>query len=347
MNAHIHQAPQTSARITTSEFCVDAALERVEHFMRELARRGGLDRTAEMAADQLSTGGKRVRARLALASARAFGVAEEHAVAWAACVELLHNATLVHDDIQDGDTTRRGKPTIWAKYGAAQAINAGDFLLMLPFLCLSDLPAPARGELSTLVAEYATRIVRGQADELSQEVDGSTTVQQYIRAVEGKTGALLALPVVGAAVLAGRCPRDAERVGAPFVQLGVLFQLQDDLIDMFGDKGRGTIGGDVYEGKNSALLVTLCAHAAEAGRTVSEIVRRPRSSTSLTDIERVREIYETHHVVELVVGRILQIRDQVLGSTLLIQEPQLHSLAGLLVQIALAPLQHLIEETFE
>lgn len=344
MNAPILEDRQLPDPLAAPVFRIEDALVEVERLMKSLALRGDVDLTATMASAQLSTGGKRVRARLALAAARDFGVSAAHAIAWGACVELLHNATLVHDDIQDGDRTRRGRPSGWAEFGVAQAINAGDFLLMLPFLALSELPPSLTGRLSVLVADYATRIVRGQVDEMAQTMNGTTTIQQYLQAVEGKTGALLALPVVGAAVLAGRAPHDAERLGAPFVQLGVMFQLQDDVIDMFGEKGRGTIGGDVYEGKNSALLVTLCAHSRAAGSEACEIVQRSREETSLSDIQRVRMLYQEHRIVSLVLKRILQIREQVLSSTLLIQEKSLHYLAEMLAKMALAPLAHLLEE---
>ena len=92
---------------------------------------------AEMAKEHLGTGGKRFRALMTLQAADLLGVSQRSAIYWAAAVELIHNATLVHDDIQDGDTTRRGRPTVWKKHGVGQAINVGDLMLMVPYQILS------------------------------------------------------------------------------------------------------------------------------------------------------------------------------------------------------------------
>ena len=98
-------------------------LAMVESRMIDLAGDRARDPGARMVREHLDTGGKRLRARLAIAACQALGGRAEDAIDWAAAVELLHNASLVHDDIQDGDRTRRGKPALWARYGPAQAIN--------------------------------------------------------------------------------------------------------------------------------------------------------------------------------------------------------------------------------
>jgi geranylgeranyl diphosphate synthase type I len=162
-----------------------------------------------MVSQQIATGGKRIRARLALEACASFGVDSTAAIKWAAAMELLHNATLIHDDIQDGDTTRRGRPTVWATHGVAQAINAGDLMLMLPFLAVAEMDGPGKAELSALIAETATHIVRGQVEELGLKEAGRLDLESYVSACRGKTGALIALPVMGAALLGGRTHDEA------------------------------------------------------------------------------------------------------------------------------------------
>ena len=132
-------------RWTTGE-----ALVRVEALMELLI--GTQDPCAEMASYHMSTGGKRIRGRLALDSALALGVDPSGAVAWAAACELMHNASLVHDDLQDGDMVRRGHEALWVKYGREQAINAGDLLLMLPFVALdhAELAPAVQVELAAI-----------------------------------------------------------------------------------------------------------------------------------------------------------------------------------------------------
>jgi geranylgeranyl pyrophosphate synthase len=133
-------------------------LARVEARMTELGGDRLADPGARMVHEHLGAGGKRLRARLAIAACQALGGRAEDAVDWAAAVELLHNASLVHDDIQDGDRTRRGKPALWARYGSAQAINTGDLLLMLPFRALCRYPAEAQAALVQILAEYQRRL---------------------------------------------------------------------------------------------------------------------------------------------------------------------------------------------
>lgn len=329
-------------RYLPSPYEPEALLPRVEEEMQRVicGERPGL--TDEMALRQVKSGGKRVRARLALVACAAFGVAPEDAIRWAAAVELLHNATLVHDDIQDGDEFRRGQATTWARFGVAQAINAGDYLLMLPFVALRDLEPALRGQLSSFIADYATRTVRGQVEELGLKDLGRFDMSGYLTACEGKTGALLALPVVGAAVLGGTDLHHAERLAAPFIQLGVLFQLQDDVVDLFGDKGRGSLGGDVYEGKVSALLVKLLELDPQNAPLVLAIMRKERGKTTEAEVLRVRKLYEESGSLQGVISEIVRIREQVLESTILRQEPHLFGVAQKLVQMAQRPIAHLL-----
>lgn len=331
-------------KTSRNSYSAEDLLPQVEALISKLVSQGHNDRTDEMARHAVHSGGKKLRARLALHACACFDVDPSQAVAWAAAVELLHNATLVHDDIQDGDTLRRGQPTVWALFGIAQAINTGDFLLMLPFLALKDIHANERGTLSVLVADYATRIVRGQVDELDQNLNRRTDVLDFFAACEGKTGALLALPVVGAAVLGQMNVTEAQRFAGPFVQLGLIFQLQDDVVDLFGEKGRGAVGGDIYEGKVSALLVTLLSLRPELQSVVSSIVFKPRECTSSADVEEMKALYVEHGSLTSVLGRIIQLRDQVLNATMLRSEPRLYLIAERLSQMALAPIEHLLAE---
>ncbi len=245
-------------------------LPAVEAVMLRLAVGERLDIAGEMAAECLRSGGKRLRARLALAAGHALGVAEEVLVPWAAACELLHNATLIHDDIQDADRVRRGRPTAWARHGVGQAINAGDLMLMLPFLAVGEIEAPpaTRGRLCAAIAIAAARTARGQAEEMDLPNHDEVGWPEWIRAAEGKSGALLGLPVQGAAILAGLDDRCSHALGAAFSRAGVLYQLQDDLLDLSAEKGKGRAGSDIREGKMSALVVAhLELHPAEAAET--------------------------------------------------------------------------------
>lgn len=337
MNAPIG-TQTTPARRPFRSVAVEEAIVDVERMMTRLAHGHRVDRAGIMAAQQIATGGKRIRARLALEACASFGVDRASAIKWAAAVELLHNATLIHDDIQDGDTTRRGRPTVWATHGVAQAINAGDLMLMLPFLAVAETDNEHKAELLAIVAETATHIVRGQVEELGLKDAGRLDVESYVSACRGKTGALIALPVVGAAVLGGRSRSEAEALGEYFIQLGVLFQIQDDVVDLFGDKGRDQVGCDIYEGKVSALLVAHLEASPATKRVVMGIIDKPRSDTTEADVQKVRELYVLSGALDRVMDMICEIRDDVLGSALLRKEAEIRSLAVTLVEMALAPL---------
>ena len=218
----------------------------VERWMANYASVGDADVTKHQLGEHLATGGKRLRARLALAAGEALGAPPADSTAWAAAVEMMHNATLIHDDIQDQDKMRRGSPTTWARYGVAQAINVGDLGLMLPFSIVADMATTAdvSAGLMGLLAQHGVRAAEGQTLTLTMLSNRQFDFETYRRCIEGTTGAFFALPIEGAAILAGFNTVDARALAAGFLRLGVLYQLQDDVLDLYGLKGRDLPGGD-------------------------------------------------------------------------------------------------------
>lgn len=273
----------------------NVGLDEAAALMVRLAVGARLDRVGAIAQEHLLTGGKRMRARLALAAAEALGVPRGAAVPWAAACELLHQASLIHDDVQDGDRTRRGHAAVWAHHGVPAAINTGDLLLMLPWLAIHELDAPAtvRMALVRATAERAADTVRGQGRDLDLLVSERLDRADWETAAHGKSGALLALPVEGAALLAGLEPRTCAALAEPFALLGVLYQACDDVTDLYGDKGRGAVGNDLREGKVSLLVVEhLRLHPAEREPLLATL-RRSRAETTDAEvagwIERFRD----------------------------------------------------------
>lgn len=321
----------------------DEGMAEVEALMLRLAGDPAGDLAARMVRDHLATGGKRLRARLALAALEALGARRADGIGWAAACELLHNATLIHDDLQDGDATRRGLPTTWVRFGAAQAVNAGDLLLMLPFLALESITAPAdrRCSLASAVALQATLTVRGQTAEMALPGAGRMEWSGYLAAVEGKTGALFQLPVEGAALLAGHSPAGARSLAATFRGLGVLFQLQDDVLDLYGEKGRGDPGSDLREGKVSALVVEhLRIHPADAP-WLRSLLALPRDLTPADEVRGAMDRFRAGGALAGVLGRIRAEARGVVAAPELARHPALRDLACELVCVALAPIAHL------
>ncbi len=315
-------------------------LDRVEDVMHELAGVAGGGLATAMVHEHLATGGKRLRARLALAATAAMGGALGDAVLWAAAVELLHNATLIHDDIQDGDTSRRGRATLWSRHGVAQAMNAGDLMLMLPYLAVGRIPSALGAELSRAIAEHAIRTVSGQVNEIDLMRHEALGWGSYRAAVAGKTGALLGLPVYGAALLAGRSLGQARRLGDAFVELGVLFQLQDDVLDLYGDKGREKCGSDLYEGKVSALVVAHLERWPHDHAWLTSLLATPREHTRERDVLRAIDAFIESGALGDTLERIERIARSTLHNSALAEVPALRSVAKHLVELATLPIHH-------
>lgn len=316
------------------------ALDEVEALMLSLSVGERLDRLGGMLQEHLDGGGRRTRARLALAAAEALGVPRAVAVPWAAACELLHNATLVHDDVQDGDTRRRGRPTLWARHGVAQAINAGDLLLMLPYRALEalDCDDAVRWRLSRALARAAERTARGQAAELDLVPHRRLDWRAWTDASAGKSGALLGLPVEGAALLAGLDAATAEALGAAFVELGVLYQAHDDVTDLWGDKGRGARGNDLREGKASALVAAHLEAFPDETEAIVALLELPREATPDADVEALITRFESD-ALPRVEARIAALEAAVLGTPELVAAPALHAVAVDVIHLlrALAP----------
>lgn len=324
-----------------SDDCLDA----VGALMTRVTAGERLDRLSVITQEHLSTGGKRMRARLCLAAAAALGVSRERAVPWAASIELLHNATLVHDDIQDGDLIRRGQPTVWVRHGVAQAINAGDLMLMLPFVALDHFEGVddgVRWRLSRALAQHSAATVRGQSEELALLTSGQLSRSRYRRAVEGKTGSLFALPVEGAALLAGRSAEDAKALGERFTALGVLFQLQDDVVDLYGDKGRGHRGSDLEEGKVSALVLAHLDRVPEDREWLLELLAAPRDVTGAEAVAEAIRRFRASGALDDVLAEIRAIGEALSSDPLLEAEPGLAQVAEEIRHLALRPIQHLL-----
>jgi geranylgeranyl pyrophosphate synthase len=316
-------------------------LGEVERRIHQLVGVSLEDPGASMAREHLETGGKKLRARLALAACEALGSPAELAIDWAAAVELLHNASLIHDDVQDGDRTRRGHPALWARYGVAQAINTGDLLLMLPFRALGAYAPNTQAALVQLLASYAEQTARGQIRELELTGSPERGWDGYFGAVSGKTGTLFALPVHGAASLCGLSPGAASDLASAFSSIGVLYQLQDDLLDLFDRDGSRPRGSDIFGGRVSAVLLThLDLHGADSDG-VLEIICKPRTNTTQSEVDEVIRRFVDDGAAGQLLTRIERLAAELLASEALGHSEDIHALATALVARVIAPLEAL------
>jgi geranylgeranyl pyrophosphate synthase len=191
----------------------------------------------------------------------------------AAAVELLHNASLVLDDVQDNDEMRRGRASIWRTFGRSQAINLGTFLIAQS----TALAARLRG-ISPLFAATLREATAGQSAEIDFHT-ATPTLTDYEKMAEAKTGALFALSAKSAAILA-RLPEDlAATIGNAFARLGAAYQVQDDLADALGLKGRARAGLDLREGKANSIMLFHLALRPEDSAALLAFLRDPAART--------------------------------------------------------------------
>lgn len=183
--------------------------------------------------------GKRVRPVLLLLTHEAAGGTWQDALPAALAVELVHNFSLIHDDIQDQSTTRRGRPTVWARWGIAQAINAGDALYALAFAQITALdkafPHAHVVEALRLLAQTCIALVQGQVLDLAFEQREDVTLDEYWTMIHGKTAALLAAAAELGALLANTSAQRRTAFRRFGEYLGLAFQVWDDYLGVWGD----------------------------------------------------------------------------------------------------------------
>ncbi|WP_322818330.1 polyprenyl synthetase family protein [Tepidiforma sp.] len=212
-----------------------------------------------------SGGGKRLRPLICLEVAAAIGVAPERALPGAVAVELIHNFSLVHDDIQDGDAIRHGRPTAWKVIGQPQAINLGNFLYARGIGQLTDCSLPGAPAALRLLVDAIERMVEGQWSDIAFETAAQVTEQEYLAMVAGKTGALLGAAAGIGSALAGADTRSVEAFRRWGELLGLAFQVRDDYLGTWGDPDATgkSASSDIVRRKRTLPVV----YALAAGET--------------------------------------------------------------------------------
>jgi len=189
--------------------------------------------------DKNSGRGKRIRPLLTLLCAGALGVSVEKALPGASAVELLHNFTLIHDDIEDQSPLRHGRPTLWTKWGTAQAINAGDALFSIAQIAMLEMSETHDSQTAHRAALAFNRVclhlTRGQHLDIALENQSGTEVDTYLAMIRGKTAALIAHSAWLGGLSAGQDGGKLDKLSAFGESLGMAFQIQDDELGVWGD----------------------------------------------------------------------------------------------------------------
>ena len=307
-------------------------MARVEKQMRSTIRDLPTGVLVRMVRAHLDGGGKRLRAQLALRATEALGGrgCRGHAVSWAAACELLHNATLVLDDIQDGDTERHGGRALWADWGVPHAINVGALLLTLPYKLVAHMDAPPelRATLCGALAAAAERLACGQSRELAlSDGVGDPRWEAYCRTATEKTSGLFWTPVFGAGLITGRSFDAAREVARPFEHLGLAFQIMDDLLDACGGNGRTQRGSDLYAGRFNALVVRHLEANPDDRRRLRALLALPHHKTSAEAVDRMLERFVAAGTVADVQIVLNAISQEIIEDPILQKEARLRDVA--------------------
>jgi len=238
-----------------------------------------------------SPAGKMVRPRLCLLACQAVGGDAERAVGAAAAVEMIHNYTLIHDDIEDRDEMRRGRPTVWKVYGEAQAINAGDYLHSLAYVTLMNGLDAAKVEPKRsldalrIVSRAGEWLCEGQAQDIAlQSREEPPGEDEYLDMVTLKTGALMSTAAELGALIGGGNSDHTTALGKLGERIGVAFQIRDDVLGIWGDPGKTgkPAGADLTRKRCSYPVVWALARADGKDRDALLGVRSDSSFAAVT-----------------------------------------------------------------
>ena len=246
----------------------------------------------------MSGGGKRIRPTLLMLVCEAFGGKLEDAMPAASAVEMFHNFTLLHDDIMDNAEVRRGKPSVFARWGENVAILSGDAMMIYAYRLLSGSPAEKLPRIMDIFTTMALQVCEGQQYDMDFESRQKVSVVEYMNMIELKTSVLLAGSAMSGAVLGNALESDCKKIYRYALELGLDFQQQDDLLDSYGtieELGK-RIGGDILEGKKTCLMLNAMSRATEEDRDILRTTHLDATLSEEEKIARVKEVYDRYDI---------------------------------------------------
>lgn len=300
----------------------------LEAKLRERASFGSFN--YEMVCYHLQTGGKRLRGLIPFLIAESFEdsieIEPQAALPFAAAIEMLHNATLVHDDLQDKDEYRRSLPTVWKKYSAAQAINCGNAMFQRAIELVFDLErngidTSVQACLISQMIQYTQQVIEGQAQEFVLKAEQTPGLTRYFEVVEGKTSGLFLLPILGSLEVLGLQEQRCRGVAKKF---GILFQILDDWQDLYGEKGRQSKGQDIIEGKISFFVAAFFDHANAKDRDLL------KEALINNDIQAALNLFSKYDLESFSQNRINLLRFEIESEIDFLSKPMQHAYRELL-----------------
>jgi len=272
----------------------------------------------------LSLGGKRIRPALVLMACDLYAGAVEPALMPAVAIELFHNFTLLHDDIMDRSELRRGRPTVHVKYNENIAILSGDVMSILSSRLINQAPGVILYDVHDIFTRTAMQVCEGQQLDMNFEQRLTVSEQEYLQMIELKTAVLIAASLKIGATLGGSSQKDAADLYEFGKNLGIAFQLQDDLLDTYGDPdvvGK-KLGTDIVDNKKTFLMIKALEKASstlkeELTGWLTRKVFDPEDK-----IGRVVSIFDALKIKELTESKIREFYERSLANLKQLNRPE-------------------------
>ncbi len=241
----------------------------------------------------MEAGGKRIRPALALMACNLFTDELEPVIAPALGIEIFHNFTLLHDDIMDKADLRRGRATVHKKWDENTAILSGDAMQIVAYQLIAETPPAHLKAVLDLFSSTAIEVCEGQQHDVDFETRSTVGADEYLEMIRLKTAVLLACSLKIGALIGGATPNDADEIYDFGINLGLAFQLKDDLLDVYGDEATfgKKIGGDILCNKKTYLLIHALQLAKDENYTKLVTFLEKEYSEPQDKINDVTEMY--------------------------------------------------------
>ncbi len=273
----------------------------VADYMNGLDVDGNPHSLYEPIAYSLAAGGKRLRPMLTVLACNIFSDNALSALPAAAALEVFHTFTLLHDDVMDNATVRRGKPSVFGKWGTNAALLSGDAMMIYSYKLLQQTPVEYLPAVLGCFNYTAMTVCEGQQVDMEFEKRSDVTLEEYMSMIDKKTAALLAGATMIGAIQGGADTLSRQHLFSFATELGLAFQLQDDLLDAYGTEAQlgKPIGGDILEGKKSFLMITAFARADAHTRKHLHALLDNHTMAPQEKIDAVLAIYSSLGIREI------------------------------------------------
>lgn len=252
----------------------------------------------------MSIPGKHIRPLLLLLSCQAFGGQVEDSIATAHAMELFHNFTLVHDDIMDAATLRRGIPTVHQRFGLSSGILAGDALFIYAYKYLCSVSADKLPDTLRIFNKTTIEVMEGQQLDMDFEQRLDVSIPEYLHMIGFKTSVLLACSLQIGAVIGGASAADQAAMYDFGMKLGLSFQIKDDWLDTFGESNKvgKKPGGDIIQNKKTFLLITLLNDISSGDRSSLMSLMSEKDETK--KVAGIKSLFVQYQISEKTLGKV-------------------------------------------